>query len=233
MREIKICHVYPDMMNMYGDRGNIIAMQRRLEWRGYAVKILDCTAGDVPESDCDIYMIGDGPSIDNARLMEDLIEKKAPVLRKAAESGRVILGIGGGFQLLCREYRTADGRVLPCLGLIPAYTDAGDAREPGDFSFETDGVTVVGFESHADKAYLDEGVSALGRVIKGSGNNGEDGTEGAVNGTVFGSWSHGPLLPKNSALCDRLLSLAVGEPLTGLDDSFEESARRFITERLG
>lgn len=233
MNEVRICHVYPDMLNTYGDAGNVTALVRRLEWRGIGVQLSLCPLGEaLTASEHDIFVLGDGGALDST-LLEDFAALKAPALREAAEAGRVILGIGRGFQLMCREYACADGRVLDAAGIIPARTEQGSAREPGDFAFEFEGVTVVGFESHADRTFLDEGAAPLGRVLHGGGNNGADGTEGARYKNVFCSYAHGPLLPKNPTLCDALLEAALGEPLAPLDDSLEARARETVLKRMG
>lgn len=233
MTVISICHVYPDMLNMYGDSGNVTALRRRLEWRGVPVSVSACPLGETPGSEHHIYVLGDGGSIDNPTLLADFLSLKAPALQQAAESGRVILAIGLGFQLLCREHLFEDGRRLELAGLIPARSVQGKARTPADFSFEFEGASLVGFESHADTVFLDEGVAPLGRVLHGQGNNGTDGTEGARHRNIFCSWSHGPLLPKNPTLCDALLAAALDAQLPPLDDSLEDRAREFVLKRMG
>ena len=239
--ELKICHLYPDAMNLFGDRGNLIALRRRLEWRGIGAEILSVPVGGTAElSDCDIILLGDGTSIGREDPMERDLREKGPSLRAAAADGVTILAIGLGFWLLGSEIAAQDGNTRPGIDLLPLRTVTGGTKQIGDMTFscpELGGRTVAAFECHDARVTLFEGLEPLGRMMHGFGNNGKDGTEGARLRNVFASNGHGPLLPKNPLLCDLLLSAALtrrygaGE-LAPLDNGPEDLARNYIEGRL-
>ena len=232
--KLKICHLYPDLLNLYGDRGNLIAMRRRLEWRGIECEITEIPAGKpLPEEEFDLYFLGSGQDAELEPVLADLAGEKGEALRAAAEKGKVFLAVNTGMQLLGRERMEADGTARPMLGIVDFVTKLHPSRAVGNYSFdcELDGVSVpiVGFENHAGRTELGEGIAPLGRIRRGCGNNG-DGTEGVHWKNVFGTYSHGPLLPKNPALCDHILltALRLRHPdaeLKALDDSAELAAR--------
>ena len=239
---IKICHLYPDTLNLYGDSGNITCMQKRLLWRGINTEIHDIPLGvNFNPADYDIFFIGGGQDFEQSVLLKDLKGEKGKNIIKAIEDEKVFLAICGGYQMLGQYYKTWDGNQCDFLGALNLYTVGEKTRMIGDFSFKLDeqdgGNTVIGFENHSGKTYLGEGVRPLGTIIKGHGNNGKDSSEGARYKNVFASYSHGPLLPKNPKLCDLILKTAICRKspnftLSELDDRFENNAFRFMERRL-
>lgn len=237
---LTVCHLYPDLLNLYGDRGNVMAFVQRCRWRGIPVRVRELNLGeDVDFAACDFLFIGGGSDREQGLMARDLAAR-VDNLRLAVEDGLVVLAICGGYQLLGSYYRMPDGTRIPGLGLMEHHTEAGEPRIIGNVVVEAEmngTVTrLVGFENHGGRTRLN-GVAPLGRVLHGGGNNGEDGTEGARYRNVFCSYLHGPLLPKNPALTDLLISLALRRRglehrLAPLDDSFEERANRAMVARL-
>lgn len=232
---IKIAHIYPDMLNLYGDRGNIIAFRRRMELRGINVSVDNITMGKSFNSDdYDILFIGGGQDFEQDVLLEDLKQGKDKEIQRAVENGKVVLAICGGYQMLGKYYKTHDGNMMNYMGIIDFYTVGAEERMIGNYAFKTDeGIEIVGFENHSGRTYLGKGVKPLGTVIKGYGNNGEDGTEGVRYKNTFGTYSHGPILPKNSKFADLLISLAIENKygkteLAPLDDELELKAQKQV-----
>ncbi|NLX63447.1 MAG: glutamine amidotransferase [Clostridiaceae bacterium] len=246
MYELNICYLYPDLLNLYGDRGNIIALQRRCHWRDIEVNVEHISIGDALKyEDYDIFFIGGGQDYEQTIIQDDLMNGKREIIIEAVEAGKVFLAICGGFQLLGKYYKTHSGKEIECLGALNIWTHAGDTRLIGNFVFETEflkkngeNYRVVGFENHAGKTYLGEGVKPLGKVIKGFGNNGEDGFEGAVYKNTICTYSHGSLLPKNPALADHLIMLALlnkypdFQGLAPLDDELENLAHDSLIKKF-
>ena len=241
--ELNICHLYPDILNLYGDRGNIITMKRRLESRGITVNIDECSIGQPLNADkYDIFFIGGGQDFEQEVLLRDLSSGKAQDIRTAVEEEKTFLAICGGYQMLGEYYKTWDGVQLDFIGAIGVHTIGAKERMIGNYMFrttpESGDTVVVGFENHSGKTYLSEQVAPLGMMLSGNGNNGEDKTEGARYKNVFGTYSHGSLLPKNPVLCDFILQTALNhrydgaEPLAPLDDTLELNAHRYMQERL-
>lgn len=241
--ELNICHLYPDILNLYGDRGNIITMKRRLEGRGIKVNIDECSIGQPLNADkYDIFFIGGGQDFEQEVLLRDLSSGKAQDIRTAVEEEKTFLAICGGYQMLGEYYKTWDGVQLDFIGAIGVHTIGAKERMIGNYMFrttpESGDTVVVGFENHSGKTYLNEQVAPLGMMLSGNGNNGEDKTEGARYKNVFGTYSHGSLLPKNPVLCDFILQTALNhrydgaEPLAPLDDTLELNAHRYMQERL-
>lgn len=241
--ELNICHLYPDILNLYGDRGNIITMKRRLEGRGIKVNIDECSIGQPLNADkYDIFFIGGGQDFEQEVLLRDLSSGKAQDIRTAVEEEKTFLAICGGYQMLGEYYKTWDGVQLDFIGAIGVHTIGAKERMIGNYIFrttpESGDTVVVGFENHSGKTYLSEQVAPLGMMLSGNGNNGEDKTEGARYKNVFGTYSHGSLLPKNPVLCDFILQTALNhrydgaEPLAPLDDTLELNAHRYMQERL-
>jgi len=241
--ELNICHLYPDILNLYGDRGNIITMKRRLEGRGIKVNIDECSIGQPLNADkYDIFFIGGGQDFEQEVLLRDLSSGKAQDIRTAVEEEKTFLAICGGYQMLGEYYKTWDGVQLDFIGAIGVHTIGAKERMIGNYMFrttpESGDTVVVGFENHSGKTYLSEQVAPLGMMLSGNGNNGEDKTEGARYKNVFGTYSHGSLLPKNPVLCDFILQTALNhrydgaEPLAPLDDTLELNAHRYMQERL-
>ena len=241
--ELNICHLYPDILNLYGDRGNIITMKRRLEGRGIKVNIDECSIGQPLNADkYDIFFIGGGQDFEQEVLLRDLSSGKAQDIRTAVEEEKTFLAICGGYQMLGEYYKTWDGVQLDFIGAIGVHTIGAKERMIGNYMFrttpESGDTVVVGFENHSGKTYLSEQVAPLGMMLSGNGNNGEDKTEGGRYKNVFGTYSHGSLLPKNPVLCDFILQTALNhrydgaEPLAPLDDTLELNAHRYMQERL-
>ena len=235
---IRIGHLYPDLLNLYGDRGNIIALERRCAWRGIECEVVDLGVGkDADFADLDLFFMGGGQDFDQYALEADLgigrAGSKADRLARAIEDGAPALAICGGYQILGEYYVGADGQRADFIGVLPMYTEAGSERLIGNMSFTATALPgaplVVGFENHAGRTRLRAGATPLGKVEHGFGNNGEDGTEGLRYRNVIATYSHGPLLPKNPAVADELLRLALqrrypGAELAPLDDALETAA---------
>ena len=240
--ELKICHLYSDVLNLYGDRGNMITMKKRLEWRGIDVQVKKLGLGQKGSlADCDLIFIGGGMEFDNEPLAKDLRAGRAAELRAAVEDGVSLLAICSGFQLLGRYCEDENGRRTEMASLLDMYTVAGKERMTGNYKFlcgeESGGSQVIGFENHLGKSYLAPGLAPLGSVVSGHGNNGEDGTEGARYKNLFASYSYGPLLPKNPALCDCILLTALSrkygvKALEPLEDKAERAAYEAIDLRF-
>ena len=234
--ELRICHLYPDLLNLYGDRGNIIVLVRRAQWHGLDVSVTSRGLGKpVDPREFDLFFIGGGEDRQQRLAARDLRQVKGEALREAAALGKVILGVCGGYQLLGHYYRPAEGEDLEGLGLLDVVTvhpGKHAKRLIGNILIRCDllgGRTLVGFENHGGRTTLGPGARPLGVVLSGFGNNAGDGTEGAVCGNVFGTYLHGPLLPKNPAFADFLITKALesryGEfSLRTLDDTLEEEA---------
>ena len=241
--ELKICHMYPDVLNLYGDRGNVKCLQQRLRWRGIdsAVERLPIGA-QARLGDFDLVFIGGGQDFEQQVLLEDLHRGKDREIRAAIEDGIPFLTICGGYQMLGHYYETYDGKRCDFIGAVDLYTVGSKKRMIGNYKFRcgeaSGGSLVVGFENHSGKTWLGSGVQPLGTVLAGFGNNGEDKTEGVRYRNVFGTYSHGPLLPKNPELCDRILLTALERKygkaeLSPLDDAAEQAAHDEVAGRIG
>lgn len=246
MYTVEICHLYPELLNLYGDKGNVIALKKRCEWRDINVIVHNVSLGDefIPDK-YDIVFIGSGQSYEHEIIRDDLLTNKGPAVKDAIESNKVFLAISGGFQLLGKYCKTVDDRELEFLGALDLWTISSQERMIGNIILECgflknenfDG-KIVGFENHSGKTYLGNGVKPLGKVVNGYGNNGEDGNEGAVYKNVYCSYLHGSLLPKNPALTDYLLETALNNkyrdfgPLPRLDDSLEIAASKSMINRI-
>jgi len=220
-------------MNIYGDRGNILTLTKRAEWRGIPVTVDAIGRGPAPDlSGIDLIFWGGGQDRDQELVFKDAAEHKVDAIRRAIDGGAVVLAVCGGYQLLGEYYVTADGKQLPGLG---------SRRNIGNIVIETSGLglepaTLVGFENHSGKTYLGTGLQPLGRVLRGAGNNGEDGYEGVVRGNVFGTYLHGSLLPKNPHFADLLIERALQrkgiQRLAGLASTEELAAHQSVSERV-
>ncbi len=240
--ELKICHLYPDVLNLYGDGGNIICLQQRLKWRGIDSCVSRVVIGDTLRlSDFDLLFIGGGQDFEQEVLLPDLQSGKDKEIRSAIEDGLTVLTICGGYQMLGQYYETFDGVRCDFVGALDLYTVGSRTRMIGNTVFrcteECGGSTVVGFENHSGKTWLGSSVEPLAHVVVGFGNNGEDHTEGVHYKNVFGSYSHGPMLPKNPEFCDLLLETALSRrygsvKLDPLDDRSELTAHDNMIRRL-
>ncbi len=239
--ELTIGHLYPLEMNLYGDRGNTLCLTQRCRWRGIDAQVRPIEIGEQWPSGLDLVFFGGGPDAQQKGVAQDLIEVKGEGLRKDLEGGLVALAICGGFQLLCRYYRPAEGPDLPGLGFFDAWTVHPGPRDPrciGNVVAEWQGGTLVGFENHGGRTYLGPGCRPLGSVVRGHGNNSRDRTEGAIHRNTYASYLHGPLLPKNSVLADHLLHLALERrygkaDLPPLDDALESLAHEAALGKRG
>lgn len=242
MYNLKICHLYPDILNLYGDRGNIICMQKRMQWRGIQTEIAEISVGDqLNYDDYDIFFIGGGQDFEQGVLLEDLAKGKSEAIAHAVDEEKVFLAICGGYQMLGNYYKTWDGKECNFIGALDLYTVGAKERMIGNYMYQCDetdgGIVVVGFENHSGKTYLGDKVRPMGKVLSGHGNNGEDGTEGARYKNVFATYSHGSLLPKNPKLADYILKTALKRKypdisLEELDDTFENNAHDYMEKRL-
>jgi CobQ-like glutamine amidotransferase family enzyme len=233
--------LYPDLMNIYGDRGNILTLLKRAEWRGFDARSIDLGRGAAHGmEDVDVFFFGGGQDREQALVYDDLIELKQEPLEAAVANGSVVLAVCGGYQLLGHYYQTAEGERYPGIGLIDVRTEAGKKRFIGDVVVDAslegiDPPTLVGFENHSGRTFLGTGARPLGKVRLGSGNNGSDRTEGCVQGGVVGTYLHGSLLPKNPHLADYLIRRALSrrgmDELAPLDDSIELAAHARILQR--
>jgi hypothetical protein len=236
MSTVRVCHLYPNELNIYADRGNIAVLRRRLEWRGHALAVIEAGIGDAIPEDADMYYLGGGQDRDQIIVAGDLAATKADVLHRAAAGGSVVLAVCGGYQLAGHGYTGVDGTRMPGIGLLDADTVAGVTRLIGDVVISVDvggtPLTVVGFENHAGRTSVGPNSQPFGTVVFGHGNNDIDRTEGAISGRVIGTYLHGPLLPKNPQLADLLLGWALehatGGPvvLEPLADELEMRAHR-------
>src|ERR687888_1348231 len=223
MPTLRVCALYPDLMNIYADRGNIAVLRARCEWRGIGFQVSASSLGEPLDPDsADLFYIGGGQDRDQVAVAEDMVATKRGALHAAQDRDAVILAVCGGYQLLGSSYQLGTHE-LSGVELVDLRT----VREPGprligNCAIEADldgGPRIIaGFENHGGRTHLGEGEQPLGRVLKGHGNNGRDGTEGVRRGNVIGTYLHGPLLPKNVWLADRLIALSLGIELSPLDD---------------
>ncbi len=243
--ELRICHLYPDLLNLYGDRGNIMTLVNRARWREIDVQVDERGLGDrIDVGGHDLYFIGGGEDRQQRLAAEDLRATKGETLQRATDAGAVALAVCGGYQLLGHSYRPAEGPELVGLGLLDLQTVHPGKRARrlvGNIvirSSQFGETTLVGFENHGGRTHLGPRSRPLGQVIVGFGNNGEDHTEGAVCGTVYGTYLHGPLLPKNAVFADYLIAQALrrrfGEiHLRALPDTAETIAHAAAAARAG
>jgi CobQ-like glutamine amidotransferase family enzyme len=227
---LRVCGLYPELMNIYADRGNIAVLRARCEWRGLGFELAASSLREPLYADAhDLFYIGGGQDRDQAAVAHDMAATKRDALHAAADRGAVVLAVCGGYQLLGHSYEMG-GEQLPGVGLVDLRTVREEGpRLIGNCAIEGDlgdGPRVIaGFENHGGRTYLGGGERPLGRVLAGHGNNGRDGFEGVHKRNVIGTYLHGPLLPKNVWLADRLIELALDVELEPLpDDELEEAA---------
>jgi lipid II isoglutaminyl synthase (glutamine-hydrolysing) len=233
---LRVCSLYPELMNIYADRGNIAVLRARCEWRGLGFEHAAVSLGERLDPDAhDLFYMGGGQDRDQAAVAHDMADTKREALHAAAGRGAVMLAVCGGYQLLGHSYELA-GETLPGVGLVDLTTvrELGP-RLIGNCAIEADlggGPQVIaGFENHGGRTYLGAGEEPLGRVLAGHGNNGRDGFEGVHRDNVIGTYLHGPLLPKNVWLADRLIELALEQELEPLDDDELEDAAHASARR--
>jgi len=239
--QIKIGYLYPDLMNIYGDHGNVLTLVKRCQWRDIGVEVVALNIGDrIGRGDYDIFFMGGGQDREQVMVCRDLQDTKGEDIKREIDEGAAALVICGGYQLFGKFYRPFEGEELPGINVFDAYTVAGEKRCIGNVVAKSalggrQG-TVVGFENHSGKTYLGDGCAPLGTVTVGYGNNGEDKTEGARSGGAIGTYLHGSLLPKNPAVADFLIEKALARhgsdmPLGDLDDSLELAAHTAAVKR--
>ncbi len=227
MSTLRVCALYPDLMNIYADRGNLLVLERRCDWRGIGFQLTPCGLGEPLDDEAhDLFYLGGGQDRDQRLCAEDLIATKREALHAAAARGAVVLGVCGGYQLLGRSYELGPGEQLPGVELLDVRTVREDGpRLIGNVAIEVslDGGerVLAGFENHGGRTHLGAGQAPLGRVLKGYGNDGRSGFEGARSGNVIGTYLHGPLLPKNAWFADWLIATALG-----IDQGRARAARR-------
>jgi CobQ-like glutamine amidotransferase family enzyme len=240
-RTLRVCALYPDLMNIYADRGNLLVLERRCAWRGIGFQLSGSGLGEPLDGDAhDIYYLGGGQDRDQLLCAEDLVAGKRDALHQATARGAIVLGVCGGYQLLGVSYTLGDEQ-LQGVGLLDVRT----VRKPGSrlignvaIEVDLDGESRVlaGFENHGGRTYLGPDAMPLGRVLKGNGNDGRSNLEGARAGNVIGTYLHGPLLPKNTWFADWLIATALGmgvKELGQLGDDFESDAHRSALRAAG
>jgi CobQ-like glutamine amidotransferase family enzyme len=235
---IRVGHLYPDYLNIYADRGNIAVLAERARLRGHELDVRAIGMRDpVPVGEVDLFYVGGGQDREQELVAHDLRDK-ADALHEAVASGAAMLAVCGGYQLLGRSYVDVAGNDLPGVGLLPLHTIAGQKRMIGDVLLDCGwaGKTLAGFENHAGRTLLDEGAEPLGRVLAGFGNDGRSGYEGCRTGRVYGTYLHGPLLPRNPWFADRLLEEALAHAgletmLEPLEDELEHEAHAVSAQR--
>lgn len=235
-RPVRILQLYPRDMNIYGDWGNTLVLRQRLTWHGYDPQVLDYNPGDAFPTDVDLVVGGGGQDSGQGVIAQDLLDI-APRLHELAGADVPMLVVCGLYQLFGHHFDTVDGHRLEGIGLLDARTVGGSTRLIGNITTRNPEFgDIVGYENHSGKTYLGPGARPLATVVHGAGNNGEDGTEGARNGYVLGTYLHGSVLPKNPRVADFLLGRAVrnryGEFEPGqVDDRYAEQARRVASSR--
>jgi CobQ-like glutamine amidotransferase family enzyme len=236
MKELVLVHLYPREMNIYGDTGNVLVLRKRLEWRGLPVRVVPVSVADPLPNEADILLGGGGQDAAQGEIGADFASRGAQ-LRALADDGVVMLTICGSFQMLGHEFVTQEGRRIAGVGVLDVTTQGQPVRLIGNNYVDTDDAgRLVGYENHSGLTTLGPGVRPLGRTQQGRGNNGKDGTEGAVRDNVIGTYLHGPVLAKSPAFADSLLRRAYarrGESveLEPLDDSLPGLAARVAVGR--
>lgn len=236
--KLRIAHLFPELLNLYGDGGNVIALAQRCRWRGLEAEVVPVRFGDRPSfSDVDLVFIGGGSDREQKIVAEQLHAVGDELKAYVADHG-VLLAVCGGYQLLGHNYLMGEEE-LEGLSIVDFHTDRGDPRLIGNIAVKSAlcDELVVGYENHGGRTYLGSGVEPLGQVVHGNGNNGTTGEEGCRYLNVVGTYIHGPLLPKNPALTDWLLGSALKrrDPqavLEPLDDAVELAANRVMAERM-
>lgn len=237
--KLTIGYLYGDLMNIYGDTGNIIALKKRAEWRGIRTDVKNISIkNNLKKGEVDIFFFGGGQDQQQELVAKDLVKNKGKVINEEVERGIPLLSICGGYQLLGEYYQPNNGEKLTGIDLFPLYTIAGDKRMIGNLVIDSQFGKLVGFENHSGKTYLKDSAKPLGKVVKGFGNNGEDNTEGCIYKNAIGCYMHGSLLPKNPKLADWLLQKALETKynknikLKDLDNKLENLAHQIAAEKF-
>ncbi len=234
--ELNICHLYPELLNMYGDVGNIMILKYRARMRGITVNIHAHGIGDKPDrNNMDIVFLGGGQDFEMGIAAQDIKSSKTQIIKEYIEDGGVFLAVCGGYQMLGEYYETPNKEKIEGLSILPLHTIGGEKRLTGNVLVEIDGDLCAGFENHAGRTYTS--LPPLGKVLHGFGNNGEDKTEGARYKNTFCTYLHGPFLSKNPRMADLLLKTALDRKygdvtLQPLDDIFENAALESVVNRF-
>ncbi len=234
---IKIAHLYPDLLNLYGDSGNVLCLQKRLMWRNIECKT-DLLYADsyFDLNNYDIVFIGGGQDFEQRLVLKSLSKGVADNLQSAIENEVCVLAVCGGFQLLGKYYQTNKGDVLNFTGILDFYTVGKSKRLIGNYIFKTEEkIRIMGFENHSGRTYLSKNLKPLGKVLMGCGNNGKDGTEGVRYKNTFGTYCHGPILPKNPDFADLIIENALlrkygKAELSPIDNTMEIIARKQVRD---
>lgn len=245
---LNLAYLYAEVMNIYGDRGNVISLQRRCAWRDIELRVHTLeVGGSIDWAECDLAFFGGGQDSGQALIADDFFRRQADGLARAVEDGMALLAICGGYQMLGHYFLTYTGEKLPGIGLFDVHTVGGKKRLIGNIVIEADldetggqasSQRLVGFENHSGRTYHGPGVRSLGRVLTGYGDNGEDGAGGALYRNAVGCYLHGSLLPKNPQIADYLLLRALrrrygsSASLPPLDDRLELAAQQSMIRRL-
>lgn len=233
---LHLLHLYPRDMNIYGDMGNLLTLKRRAEWHGYEVKVINYNPGDAFPKRVDLVVGGGGQDSGQDTIQQDLLSI-GPLLHQLADSNVPMLMICGLYQLFGKFFKTQDGHVIEGISIFNAETHAGSERIIGNIIIDSPEFgQVIGYENHSGQTFLGEGVTPLGQVIRGGGNNGKDGFEGARYKNIIGSYLHGSLLPKNPDVADFLIEQAALNVYgdftpTVIDESFADEARKVAAKR--
>ena len=236
--ELKICHLYPEILSLNGDRGNILSLCRRLEQRGISVSVTALPCGEKADlSEFDLFFMGGGQDFNMDALVADLKGGRADDIRAAVENGKTFLAVCGGYIAMCREFIDHEGKTHELIGAIDAVTTEGTKRLTGNCMFEFADSKVVGFEHHTGQTALGSGCESLGKVLVGYGNDADSKEAGARYKNVFATYVNGPILPKNPEFCDCILRTALEHKygsveLMPLEDKFENAAHSYMVERL-
>lgn len=234
--KLKIAWLYGTKMNIYGDRGNVIVLERRARWRGIETETVEVGIGEPVPTDTDVFFFGGGQDQEQVAVSKDLAGAKGDAIKGAVENGAALLAVCGGYQLLGHEYRPHASDVLPGIGLFDIVSTAGPERFIGNVVIESRWGEIVGFENHSGLTTLNPGQEPMGRVRIGRGNNGKDGTEGAIFQHAVGCYLHGSILPKNPRLADWLIECGMQRrdpsvELAPLDDRIELLAHASAVDR--
>lgn len=238
---LRIAYLYPDLMNLYADRGNVTCLERRCAWRGVTPKVQRLEWNDRLAGPADLYVIGGGQDRQQQLASQGLTTRNADQILSDLGDGAAILAVCGGYQLMAHRYRAADGSELPGLSVFDAETVHPGSDVPrciGNVVCDWNGSRLVGFENHGGRTFLGSNAMPLARILRGHGNNSEDGTEGAVADNAIGTYLHGSVLPKNPHLADHIIRSALARvapdfELAPLDDAAEWAAHRAAVRAAG